>query len=195
MVEPILIEIPEEVWSDRTVVRRYRPGDGTGVFEAVDESREHILPWMPWGPLHNTVDDSEKFVRMWHAKWGLREDMSFGIFDRNTGQYLGGSGLHRIDWSIGSCEIGYWIRKSAAGKGHVTATVKLLTALAFDVIKANRVYIRCAPENLRSVAIPKRVGYTYEGLIRNSIKDANGQIRDLMMFSLIPEDWEALRVG
>ena len=194
MTDPILIDIPEELSTDRTVVRRYRPGDGVGVFEAVDESREHILPWMPWGPGHQTSDDSEKLVRTWNGKWALREDMSFGMFDKQTGEYLGGTGLHRIDWNLRSFEIGYWIRKTAAGKGHVTDSVKLLTDLAFSQLQANRVFIRCAVENVKSCAVAKRAGFTLEGTIRNSIKDADGRLVDLMMFSLIPEEWESMRV-
>jgi RimJ/RimL family protein N-acetyltransferase len=195
MTDPILIDVPEEVASERIVVRRFKVGDGEAMFEAVDESREHILPWMPWGPGHATVADSEKMVRSSHARWALREEMPLGIFDRETGRFIGGTGLSRIDWNVRSFEIGYWIRKTAQGHGYVTECVKLLTALAFDELKANRVFIRCAVENIRSSAVAKRAGYIYEGTIRNSIKDASGQLHDALMFSLIPEDWEALRVG
>lgn len=195
MTEPILLDIPEEISSERTLVRRFQAGDGKGMFAAVDESRDHILPWMPWGPGHRSVDDSEKIVRSAHARWALREDMPMGIFERATGRFIGGTGLHRIDWNVGSFEIGYWICKSAHGHGHVTETVKLLSKLAFDVIGANRVFIRCGKENIRSAAVAERAGFIYEGTIRNSIRDAHGQLHDALMFSLIPEDWRALRVG
>jgi RimJ/RimL family protein N-acetyltransferase len=117
------------------------------------------------------------------------------IIHRETGRFLGGTGLHRIDWNLRSFEIGYWIRKTGQGGGHVTDAVKLLSALAFDKLEANRVFIRCAAENLRSAAVAKRAGFVYEGSIRNSIKDANGAMHDALMFSLIPDEWEARRVG
>jgi RimJ/RimL family protein N-acetyltransferase len=194
MAEPILIDLPEEISSDRIVVRRYRPGDGVELFAAVDESREHILPWMPWGPGHAAVEDSEKMVRTWYAKWALREDLPMGIFDKASGRFIGGTGLNRIDWNLRSFEIGYWVRKSAAGQGYVTEAVRLLTGFAFDTIQANRVFIRCAVENLRSGAVARRVGFIYEGSLRNSSRDVDGRLHDMLMFSLIPEDWEALRV-
>ena len=188
-----MIDIPDEMSTDRTRLRPYRAGDGPAVFEAVDESREHILPWMPWGPTHQIPDDSEKLVRTWEGRWKLREDLPFGIFDKITGQYLGGSGLHRIDWNIRSFEIGYWIRKSAAGKGHVTDAARLLTELAFDTLSANRVFIRCAAGNLKSAAVAKRNGFVYEGSLRNTIQDADGHFHDALHFSLIPEEWKALK--
>ncbi|MDR3691332.1 MAG: GNAT family protein [Fimbriimonas sp.] len=190
MKPPILIDIPECLTAPRTLVRPYRAGDGVGMFEAVDESREHILPWMPWGPGHQTAEDSEKLVRTFRARWELREDLPVGIFERESGRYLGGSGLHRIDWEVRSFEIGYWIRKSGAGKGHVTETVQLLSKLAFEALDANRVFIRCAAANEKSAAVARRAGFFYEGRLRNGIKDARGVLHDTLMFSLIPEDWE-----
>ena len=189
MDTPILIDLPDKIVSDRTVLRPYRSGDGQALFEAVDESRDHILPWMPWGPGHQSPTDSENLVRTWRARW----ELPIGIFERATGAFLGGSGLHRIDWNVRSFEIGYWIRKSAEGKGHVTDAVTMLTRLAFESLKANRVFIRCAAENIRSAAVAKRVGFVYEGALRNSIKDADGLLHDALMFSLIPEEWESLR--
>jgi len=193
MDDPILVDMPEALTTDRTVVRCYRPGDGEEVFAAVQESLEHILPWMPWGPGHKTVDDSETLVRRWHARWHLREDLPFGIFDRETGKFIGGTGLHRIDWNVRSFEIGYWVRKSAAGKGYVTESTIALTRLAFDTLGANRVFIRCVSENTKSEAVARRAGFVFEGTIRNSIKDATGELRNALMFSLIPEEWEQLR--
>lgn len=119
--------------------------------------------------------------------------MPLGIFDRETGRFLGGAGLHRIDWGLRAFEIGYWIRKSAAGRGHVTDSVRLLTELAFESLAANRVFIRCAAENVRSSAVAKRAGFVYEGSLRNTIRDADGQLHDALHFSLIPEDWAKLK--
>jgi RimJ/RimL family protein N-acetyltransferase len=194
MDDPILIDLPEVIASERTLVRRYRAGDGAELFAAVEESREHILPWLPWGDTHRTVEDSEMLVRKWSARWELREDLPFGIFDAETGRYVGGTGLHRIDWKVRSFEIGYWIRKSEEGKGHITQSTRLLTELAFKTLNANRVFIRCVSENLRSAAVAKRVGFVYEGTLRNSIKDANDELCDALVYSLMPEEWEALRV-
>jgi RimJ/RimL family protein N-acetyltransferase len=193
MDTPILIDLPDKVVSDRVLLRPYRSGDGEALFEAVDESREHILPWMPWGPGHQSASDSENLVRTWRARWELREDLAMGMWDQTSGLYLGGTGLHRIDWNVRSFEIGYWIRSSQEGKGYVTAAVQMLARLAFDSLMANRVFIRCASENQRSAAVAKRAGFVFEGKLRNSIRDANGELHDAEVYSLIPSEWAALR--
>jgi RimJ/RimL family protein N-acetyltransferase len=189
METPILIEVPEVLAGTRVLVRPYRPGDGQAIFEAIDESRTHILPWMPWGQFHTDPQSTEAQVRKWIARWIVREDMPVGMFELHTGRYLGGSGLHRIDWDVRSFEIGYWIRKSAEGNGYVTEAVQLLSDMAFEALAANRVFIRCAVDNHRSAAVPQRLGFVEEGVLRASIVDADGRIHDARMFSKTRQDW------
>src|SRR5579872_7334047 len=162
-MDPLLIDLPDEIVGERVVVRPYRAGDGAAVFQAIDESREHILPWMPWGPAHASPEDTELFVRRARARWDTRDDLGVCMFERATGRFLGGSGLHRIDWTVGSFEIGYWIRKSATGRGFVTESTLLLTQFAFDTLHASRVCITVATPNVRSAAIPNRLGFKLEG--------------------------------
>ena len=115
-----------------------------------------------------------------------------GMWDRESGRYLGGTGLHRIQWEIPAFEIGYWIRKSEEGKGYVTEATRMLTDFAFGKLQANRVFLRVATENVRSLAIPPRVGFEPEGVLRNAVVDAHGELHDLAIFGMTPDVWRAL---
>ncbi|WP_084178970.1 GNAT family N-acetyltransferase [Fimbriimonas ginsengisoli] len=190
--EPILIDLPSELRGPRVLVRPYRPGDGAALQEAVSLSREHLKPWMPWADAHTTVDESEALVRRFDARWRLREDLGVGIWDIETGRYLGGSGLHRIDWDVRRFEIGYWIRADAAGKGYVTEAAGLLCQLAFGPLEANRVLIRCATENRRSAAIPIRLGFLYEGTHRNEGRRTDGLLFDMEVYGMTADRWRQL---
>jgi ribosomal-protein-serine acetyltransferase len=188
-IPPILRELPDQLLGEKVLIRPYRAGDGQALFEAVDESREHILPWMPWGSQHVTVADSEALVRKWQAKWILREDLALGVWDRTTGRYLGGSGLHRIDWEVPSFEIGYWLRRTAVGNGYMTEAAWMLCRFAFEELSAQRVFIRCGAGNQRSAAIPKRLGFVPEGCMRNANRDTNGELYDMLVFGMTPQDY------
>lgn len=188
---PILRALPEQLLGERVLLRPYRAGDGKALFEAVDESREHILPWMPWGSQHGSVADSEGMVRKWHSRWILREDLALGVWEQATGRYLGGSGLHRIDWEIPSFEIGYWLRRTAVGNGYMTEAAWMLCRLAFEELSAQRVHIRCAAGNQRSAAIAKRLGFLPEGALRNDKCDTNGELYDMLLFGMTPQDYAA----
>jgi RimJ/RimL family protein N-acetyltransferase len=189
---PLLIELPEHVEGQRVVLRPYRPEDAPAGWEAIDESRDHLAPWMPWVHETHSIDDSREFIARARARWLLRESLGVGIFERATAGYLGGSGLERINWAIPSFEIGYWIRRTAQGQGFVRETVQLLTRLAFDTLRANRVEIRMDPRNVRSRNVAERLGYGLEGTLRNCSTDATGQPADRLIFALIPEDYRAL---
>lgn len=184
-----LIPLFEELRGPRVVVRPYRLEDADELFAAVEESRQHLWPWLPWVTQHQTVEDTRDFILRTQAKWLLREDdLTVGFFEASSGRYLGGSGLHIRGWDVPAFEIGYWIRASAEGHGYVVETVKLLTDFAFTSLDAQRVMIRCDARNARSAAVAERLGFVREALLRNDMRDANGEVRSTLVFGLTPDD-------
>jgi ribosomal-protein-serine acetyltransferase len=183
-----LIPLFEELRGERVLVRPYRESDAQALFEAMNESRDHLRPWMPFADAHQTIDESRNWIIHQMALWLLRDDLVLSIWEQSTGRYLGGTGLHPHDWGIGYFEIGYWVRASAEGYGYVTEAIRLLTDYALDTLKAKRLEIRCDELNVRSAAVPKRLGYVLEGRLRNDVLTTNGRLRTTLVFSLIPTD-------
>src|SRR5690606_30691199 len=103
---------------------------------------------------------------------------------------LGGTGLHRRVGD-GALEIGYWIRADRVGRGLATEVTAALTRVAFELHHVNRVEIRCDPVNHRSAAIPCKLGYTHEATLRQRIADANGKLRDAMVWTLLESEYPA----
>jgi RimJ/RimL family protein N-acetyltransferase len=112
MTPPILLDIPESFESDRLLIRAPRPGDGEALQEAIEESLAELRPWMPWADEHQTVDVSEAYARRAYSEFLARTNLPLFLFRRDDGRFVGGSGLHRIDWSIPRFETGYWVRTS-----------------------------------------------------------------------------------
>jgi RimJ/RimL family protein N-acetyltransferase len=188
-----LSSLPDELRGPRVQLRAYRTEDAPAVFAAVEESREHLRPWMPWVGAHRTLADSRTFVTSSAAQWLTRENLNVGVWEAASGRYLGSSGLEPRDWRVPSFEIGYWVRVTAEGKGYATEAVRLLTELAFDRLGANRVEIRCDARNLRSAAVAKRLGYVLEARLRNHELAPDGSLRDTLVFALKPADWQSAR--
>lgn len=82
------------------------------------------------------------------------------------GEVVGGTGFHNIDRVSKSAETGYWLANDLTGKGIITKSVKGLVNYAFDELKLNRIVIKCATENIKSCAIPERLGFTKVGIER-----------------------------
>lgn len=150
---------------------------------------------MPWVKEWDQPDQGAIFVRRCQAKWAAREDLNFGLWNRATGAYLGGSGLHRIVWSVPSFEVGYWIRTRSESLGFITEASALLATFAFESLHAQRVRIRCDATNIRSAAVPRRLGFTHEATLRNECRRGDGTLRDTFEFGLTPDDFHALRAG
>ena len=103
--------------------------------------------------------------------------------------------MHRIVWSVPSFEVGYWIRTRFEGMGLITEAAAIIGKFAFDALHAQRVRIRCDAANLRSAAVPRRLGFTHEATLRNECRRGDGTLRDTFEFGLTPDDFHALRAG
>ena len=183
-----LIPLFEELQSERLIVRPYRESDTQALFEAIAESRDHIRPWLPFADAHQTVEESRDWIIHEQAKWLIREDLILSIWERATNRFLGGTGIHPKNWEHRYFEIGYWLRVSAQGHGYMTEAVQLLTHYAFSSLTANRVEIRCDERNVRSAAIPRRLGFIQEARMRNHMVTPDGTLRTTLVFALIPSD-------
>jgi RimJ/RimL family protein N-acetyltransferase len=191
-VPPILIELPAELVGERVIVRHWAEPDCRGLWDAIDNSREHLDAWMPWVDRYRNPDDALEYCRRSHARWLLRDDLAVAIVEKTTGTILGGSGLHRVDWKLRLFEIGYWLRQDAQGHGYATETVQLLTRLAFDELDANRVELRIDTRNVPSLRVAERAGYVLEGTLRRRMPAPDGIAADMHVLALVREEYAML---
>jgi RimJ/RimL family protein N-acetyltransferase len=182
--DTVLIEVPEEVRTERLLLAVPRAGLGPLMYEAVAESMDRIKPWLPWAQEQPSLEDCEARLRRMYARFILREDLPYLIFDgeREGRRLLGGAGLHRMDWGVRRFEIGYWVRSSAEGKGYVAETVNALAEMCFQRLSARRVDIRVDVSNARSRAVAERCGFALESIVRNESLSAAGQPRDMCVY-------------
>ncbi|EFM10678.1 GCN5-related N-acetyltransferase [Paenibacillus curdlanolyticus YK9] len=182
---PILLSIPESLESNRLLIRAPLWGDGEAVNAAVIESIEELRPWMPWAQTIPTLEESEISIRRSRLQFLERTDFRLLLFLKETGQFIGGSGLHRIDWQSRKFEIGYWVSTSFSKQGYITEAVEAITNYAIQALQANRIEIRCDSLNLLSARVAERLGFTLEGILRNEKCDVAGALRDTMVFSKV----------
>jgi RimJ/RimL family protein N-acetyltransferase len=207
---PILLDVPDRFAGERVVARRFADGDAEPLYAAIQESRSHLQPWLPWATGHQSIEETREFIRRGQAGWLLREDFHMALIAHATtasssptsstatpegggGALLGGIGLHPLDWSVPSFEIGYWLRRGAEGHGYMSEATRLLTAYAFEGLSAARVVIRCDARNTRSRHIPERLGYALEGCMRHYQRDTSGEFADMLVFAMIPDDYARAR--
>ena len=186
--EPILLDVPEQIDTERLLIRPPRLGDGAAVNVAVRESFNELKPWMPWAQEIPSVEQSEIFARESAARFARREDLALLLFERSSGELLGASGLHRIDWSVPAFEVGYWCRTSRTGRGYISEAVRGICKMAFTSLSARRFEARMDDTNERSWRIAERLGFTLEGILRQDTRAPSGELRDTRVYSIVALD-------
>lgn len=188
-MDALLIDVPERIETPRLVLRCPRRGDGAVVNEAVVLSHVELDPWLPWATTQPTLDESEATCRRQQARFLLREDLVMLIFARDPsggeGELLGGTGLHRIDWTLRRFEIGYWRKTGCEGRGIVTEAVTAVARMAFDSLAARRVEIRVDNDNERSWKVAERAGFTLEAVLRFDALTPGGEPRSTRVYARV----------
>jgi len=175
------------VETTRLVIRCWEPADAPLLKAAVDASLEHLAPWMHWAADEpTTIDAKIALIRRFRGMFDLGHDFTYAIFNREETQVLGGTGLHTRRGSHGR-EIGYWVRADRLNQGIATEAAGALTRVAFEVDNLDLVEIRCDPQNARSSAIPRKLGYLHEATLRRH--RVAGTMRDTMVWTLHAEDY------
>ena len=105
------------------------------------------------------------------------------------GSLAGVIGFHKIDWNNKSTSIGYWLGNDYVGLGLMTKSVEAFVDYALKELQLNRVEIRAAVENVKSRAIPERLGFQEEGLIRQAEWLYDHYV-DHVVYGMLASDWK-----
>lgn len=179
---------PYRIHTQRLVIRCWQPTDAPLLSNAIAESLDHLHPWAPWSHQEpRTLEQRIEWLRQVRGQFDLGQSFVMGILNRDETQVLGGSGFHGV--SQEALEIGYWIHANHINQGLATEASAALTKVAFEIFGVNRVEIHCDPNNVRSAAVPKKLGFIHEATLRQRVANPQGQFRDSMIWSLFAEDY------
>jgi RimJ/RimL family protein N-acetyltransferase len=188
-MDPLLIDVPSRLETERLILRCPQPGDGALLSEAEHETHDELRPWMVWAQTPRGIDEAEIYCRRMAARFILREDLIWLAFERTpsgeAGRLVLSCGLHRMDWTVRRFEIGYWRRASFGGQGYVTEVTRALARLCFDRFDARRVELRMDDANSASWKVAERAGFTHEGTQRDDGLTPGGLVRSTRIYARV----------
>lgn len=156
-----MTRLPERIEGDGVLLRRWLIDDAEALQRAIEESAEHLWPWMPWmegSP--QTPERRRAMLAGWEAEWLGGGDVRLGVFVED--RVAGSCGLHRRR-GPDVLEIGYWIHAAFLRRGLATTVARLLTDAAFSVPGIASVEIHHDRANVASAGVPRRLGYDFIG--------------------------------
>jgi ribosomal-protein-serine acetyltransferase len=161
--------------------------DAAELFLLIENNRAHLREWLPWLDSSVKEEDTANFIRMSLEKFYGNKAFETGIWYK--GKIAGVIGLHEIDWPNEKTAIGYWIGKEYQGKGLITKACKAAIKHIFEELNLKRLEIRCATENLKSRAIPVRLGFTEEKVIE-AAEFLYDRFVDHVLYSMTKENFQ-----
>jgi RimJ/RimL family protein N-acetyltransferase len=177
------------VTTTRLLIRCWDPKDAALLKAAIDESLDHLRPWMAW-----TEDEPEELqkkidrLRRYRGLFDLGSEFHYGIFDHEEKGVLGAIGLHT---RVGpdAREIGYWIHQGHIHQGLATEATAAMVKVAFEINGAERVEVHCDPANACNAAIPRKLGFTQEAILRRRQSFGNLGKQDQMIWTLFDDQY------
>jgi ribosomal-protein-serine acetyltransferase len=142
--------------------------DGQELWEAVDSSRWHLERWLPWVPYNNNPEASLRYAEACAVDWDAGRAMRFAIRDKSSRLLLGVVGLDACVHLHRSCELGYWLRRDAVGRGLMTEAALALVDFGFTRVGLHRIRCAAATDNVPSLRVIQRLGFHFEGIARQA---------------------------
>jgi ribosomal-protein-serine acetyltransferase len=171
--------------SDTSYLRPLVGADAPRLQELIERNRDRLAAWFDWAAKQDLAD-TLAFLRA--AELQADRDEGFQAAVVRDGEVAGVVGFVAVDRRLRSTRIGYWLDREHEGRGTMTAAVRALVDHAMGAWKLNRVEIRAAVDNRRSRAIPERLGFRQEGVLRQAERVGDRYL-DSVVYAMLAEDW------
>ncbi len=167
-------------------IRIFHERDADELFRLIEANRPSLRQWLPWLDWSNSTSDTAEHIRLSGERYKESNGFSAGIWIDHV--LAGAIGLHAIDSRHRSSSIGYWLSAEFRGRGAMTEACRAVISTAFDHYHLHRIEIRCATGNQKSCAIARRLGFTYEGTLREA-EWLYDHFVDLAVYSMLEQNW------
>jgi len=153
---PLDRPLPRVVVGDRVRLALWSNEDPEVVRALVERSRPELSQFLGWATQPITAEDEAAIQRESEQRWRAATMVGWAIYEGDS--MRGMLGLHRRGGPH-ELEIGYWLATEATGRGLMTSACTLATDVAFATDGVELVEIVHDARNLRSGAVPARLGY------------------------------------
>ncbi|PSC04650.1 30S ribosomal protein S5 alanine N-acetyltransferase [Alsobacter soli] len=187
---PIAAEEPPSVRGQGLLLRTPRLEDFDAWSALREASREFLKPWEPIWPADDLTRSAYRRRLKRYAR-EIEEDAAypFFLFRERDGALLGGLTLGMVRRGVSqAATLGYWMGQAFAGRGYMTAGVRLAAHYAFDTLRLRRIEAACVPYNLPSMKLLERVGFQREGYARQYLC-IDGLWQDHLLYALLRSDF------
>ncbi len=173
--------------TERLILRRFVPADAEAIFEnwASDPRVTRFLSWTP----HESVDATRELLSGWCALYANAAYYHWGI--EYEGRLIGGISVVRQSDKNEVAELGYCIGHDYWRRGITAEAAGAVIDYLFREVGVHRVEIHHAVDNPASGRVAEKCGLVSEGILRSSAKTGSGEFKDIRVWGILRDEWEA----
>lgn len=172
---------------EEITLRLFETRHAEALYDLADANREHISQWLNWMHRVQTLDDMYDRIISERRRHAQGEVVAATIWYR--GHLAGDIRLKIESQRHHSAAIGYWLGREFTGRGIMTRCVRAITDYAIADRGLNRITIFMEVGNERSRAIPQRLGFVEEGLLRQEFRRPGNRFTDTYLYSIVADEW------
>ncbi|MBA2678871.1 MAG: GNAT family N-acetyltransferase [Ktedonobacteraceae bacterium] len=170
----------------RLLLRQIRPDDVKALFAILSD--EETMKYYGSAP-HRSLDESSEEIKDALDHYAQRESLRWAITLRGEDTFLGSCTLFHFDEGYHRGEIGYELHRDFWGQGITSEAVAAVLTYSFSELELHRVEALIDIANERSKGLLLKLGFTYEGYLRQRYYQ-DGQFLDEHYFGLLRDEWQ-----
>ena len=166
--------------------------DAEALASLVQENAAYLNKFLPKVVALSTVEACTAHLRFVIEASAQDEVLEWHIF--SSDKLCGAIRLNKIEMGNHKASIAYYIGESCQGQGLASSSVRAVLGYCFDKLRFNRIELQCTSTNLASQQVAKRLGFTWEGMLRQA-ELLDGDYHDLFVYGLLREDFHQRAAG
>lgn len=176
---------PETLVGDSIILEKLGHFHAEDLYEAVENSRQHIAKWLPWLTPEYDLKAMQEFIEIKEEEYLEQKAFPYVIIDKETDEVLGS--IEVFKRNSGRVELGYYLMENSVGKGVMSQALELLRDFCFEETPVMRIDLYTLKDNEKSMMVAKRNGFAFEGVNYHQQIDMDGSIIDGYRFALVKD--------
>lgn len=132
------------------------------------------------------AEDEQKWYDGFSAN--TDKEYSFAITLNETGEYIGGCGVHNISGKNRNCMVGIFLGHDFLDQGYGSEALKILVAFCFNEINVIKVKLNVMSFNARAQRAYEKIGFSVEAIHKKEVY-RRGEYHDSIRMVMFKEDF------
>ena len=171
------------IQTQRLVLRKFMQSDAEPMFNNWAGDCENVK-YVSW-KAHKSLSETQKIVSDWIQGYSNLDYYRWVITLKDSGHVIGEISVIDFSDCDECCEIGYILSKKYWNMGFMTEALNAVIRYLFEKVGFHRVQLRHDVSNPASGRVMQKNGLKYEGTLRHSRKDNQGNYCDTSIYSIL----------